>query len=95
MDDDQSGSIDRFESADFLAEDLKIGGSDRARREKAFHHNNDEAITVDDLWEAWFTSEERDWTEVEVLEWLKSAVKLPQYTTNFMAAKVAGISLPR
>uniref|UniRef100_A0A915ECW2 SAM domain-containing protein n=1 Tax=Ditylenchus dipsaci TaxID=166011 RepID=A0A915ECW2_9BILA len=79
----------------FLTEDLKIGGSDRARREKAFHHNNDESITVDDLWEAWFQSEERDWTEKEVVEWLKTAVKLPQYTTNFINAKVSGIALPR
>lgn len=74
---------------------MKIGGSDRTRREKAFHHNDDESITVDDLWEAWFQSEERNWTEKEVIEWLKNSVKLPQYTNNFLAAKVFGIALPR
>jgi stromal interaction molecule 1 len=95
MDDDQSGSIDRFESADFLTEDLKVAGSDRARRERAFHHNNDESITVDDLWEAWFQSEERDWTEEQVVDWLTNAVKLPQYTANFLAARTTGIALPR
>lgn len=39
--------------------------TERARREKAFH-GEDDAITVDDLWEAWFESSERSWTTQEV-----------------------------
>uniref|UniRef100_A0A915LJ44 RRM domain-containing protein n=1 Tax=Meloidogyne javanica TaxID=6303 RepID=A0A915LJ44_MELJA len=54
LDNDQSGSIERYESAD--VEDLKFGESERAKREKAFH-GNDESITVDDLWDAWFQSD--------------------------------------
>ncbi|KAH7731501.1 Protein STIM-1 c [Aphelenchoides avenae] len=95
MDDDQSGSIDRFESADFLTEDLKVAGSDRSKRERAFHHNNDDSITVDDLWESWFQSDERMWTNEELVDWLTHAVKLPQYAANVVAAKSSGIALPR
>lgn len=79
-----------------MKEDLKIGGgSDRALREKAFHQNNDELITVDDLWEAWFQSEERDWNEQEVIQWLVNVVRLPQYEASFISKKVTGIALPR
>uniref|UniRef100_F1KVT0 Stromal interaction molecule n=1 Tax=Ascaris suum TaxID=6253 RepID=F1KVT0_ASCSU len=95
MDDDHSGSIDRFESNDFLKEDMKFGGSDREKREKAFHHNNDEQITVDDLWEAWFGSEERAWTTAEVVAWLENSVRLPQYSNNLIVKNVDGRALPR
>uniref|UniRef100_A0A915AJF2 SAM domain-containing protein n=2 Tax=Parascaris univalens TaxID=6257 RepID=A0A915AJF2_PARUN len=95
MDDDHSGSIDRFESNDFLREDMKFGGSDREKREKAFHHNNDEQITVDDLWEAWFSSEERAWTTAEVVAWLENSVRLPQYSNNLIVKNVDGRTLPR
>ncbi|VDK65464.1 unnamed protein product [Anisakis simplex] len=95
MDDDQSGSIDRFESNDFLKEDMKFGGSDREKREKAFHHNNDEQITVDDLWEAWFASEERTWTTAQLMNWLENSVKLPQYSNNLIARNIDGRALPR
>lgn len=73
---------------------MKIGGSDRSRREKAFHHDDD-AITVDDLWEMWFERDERDWTTEQLTEWLKNTVKLPQYANNFLNARVLGIALPR
>ncbi|KAL3090230.1 hypothetical protein niasHS_006682 [Heterodera schachtii] len=94
LDDDNSGSIDRFESADFLKEDLKFGGSDKIRRENAFH-SNDEAITVDDLWENWFQAEERGWTNKQVVEWLTNQVKLPQYANGFLSAEVTGLDLPK
>jgi hypothetical protein len=45
-----------------LAEDLKFGGSERERREKSFH-GDDDSITVDDLWETWFQSSEREWDQ--------------------------------
>uniref|UniRef100_A0A0N5A175 SAM domain-containing protein n=1 Tax=Parastrongyloides trichosuri TaxID=131310 RepID=A0A0N5A175_PARTI len=95
MDDDKSGSIDRAESSDFLTADLHIGGSDRARREKHFHNNNDDSITVDELWETFFLSEERYWNEEKMIDWLINSVKLPQYIDNFRKAKVTGIYLPR
>jgi hypothetical protein len=94
MDDDQSGSIDRFESTDFLQEDLKLTGNDRTRRERAFHHDDD-SITVDDMWESWFESEERAWDEETLSNWLVHVVKLPQYKKNFIEKKVTGVALPR
>ncbi|EFO19869.2 hypothetical protein LOAG_08623 [Loa loa] len=95
MDDDQSGSIDRFESTDFLKEDMQLGDMDRAKRERAFHHNHDELITVDDLWEAWFASEERSWTTADMVNWLESTVRLPQYASVFIGMEIDGRALPR
>ncbi|KAL4003137.1 SAM domain (Sterile alpha motif) family protein [Acanthocheilonema viteae] len=95
MDDDQSGSIDRFESTDFLKEDMQLGGLDRAKRERAFHHNHDELITVDDLWEAWFASEERSWTAADMVNWLENTVRLPQYSSVFIGMEIDGRALPR
>lgn len=73
---------------------MKIGGSDRTRREKAFHHDDD-AITVDDLWEIWFERTEREWDEKQIIDWLTYTVKLPQYADNFLKAKVTGVTLPK
>ncbi|KAI6240899.1 Stromal interaction molecule-like protein [Aphelenchoides fujianensis] len=99
MDDDKSGSIDRAESADvrpaFLKVDLKVAGSDRAVRENAFHHKTDESVTVDDLWESWFQSTEREWTTYDMVNWLTNVVRLPQYAENLLNAKSTGIVLPR
>ncbi|CAK5077040.1 unnamed protein product [Meloidogyne enterolobii] len=94
LDNDQSGSIERYESADFLTEDLKFGESEREKREKAFH-GNDESITVDDLWDAWFQSDVREWDEKQVIDWLVNGVKLPQYVNNFMREGITGIDFPR
>ena len=78
----------------FLQEDMKLTGSDRAKRERAFHHDDD-AITVDDMWESWFESEERSWDEKHITDWLVNIVKLPQYEKTFTDHKVNGIALPR
>ncbi|KAF7636375.1 SAM domain-containing protein [Meloidogyne graminicola] len=94
LDNDQSGSIERYESADFLTEDFKFGESDRQKREKAFHEN-DESITIDDLWEAWFQSDVREWGEKQVIDWLVNGVKLPQYVNNFMKEGIVGTDFPR
>uniref|UniRef100_A0A914V0N3 SAM domain-containing protein n=1 Tax=Plectus sambesii TaxID=2011161 RepID=A0A914V0N3_9BILA len=95
MDDDQSGSIDRKESLGFLKEDMNIAEADRLkRREKAFHHN-DESITVDDLWESWFESEERNWSVDQAVDWLTNAVQLPQYVEAFQKNAVDGQTMPR
>lgn len=79
----------------FLKEDMQLGGSDRMRREKAFHHNKDELITVGDLWEAWFASSERSWTTTEVVSWLENTVRLPQYSTLFIGMEIDGRALAR
>lgn len=74
---------------------MQLGGLDRAKRERAFHHNHDELITVDDLWEAWFASEERSWTTSDMVNWLESTVRLPQYSSVFIGMEIDGRALPR
>lgn len=94
LDEDQSGSIDRFESHEFLSEDLKYGDSESERRENVFH-GSDESITVEDLWQTWFQSEERGWDQKQVVDWLINSVKLPQYSNNFLNGRIIGMHLPR
>uniref|UniRef100_A0A0K0DG18 SAM domain-containing protein n=1 Tax=Angiostrongylus cantonensis TaxID=6313 RepID=A0A0K0DG18_ANGCA len=89
MDDDHSGSIDRKETTGFMTEDMHMRGSDRLRRENAFH-GNDDAITVDDLWEAWFESDERSWTNEQVLNWITNEVNLPMYAEKIVQLKIDG-----
>lgn len=79
----------------FLKEDLKVAGKDRTLRENAFHHKTDESVTVDDLWESWFESPERDWETADMIAWLTNVVRLPQYAEHLVSAKSRGISLPR
>ena len=75
---------------------MNIAEADRLRlREKAFHHNNDESITVDDLWESWFDSEERNWSVEQAVDWLVNGVMLPQYAETFQKNGVDGQTLPR
>ncbi|CCD73857.1 Stromal interaction molecule 1 [Caenorhabditis elegans] len=94
MDDDHSGSIDRNESTGFMKEDMQMRGSERTRRENKFH-GDDDAITVDDLWEAWFESIERTWTNERLVEWLINDVNLPSIVEAVKAKKIDGKILPR
>ncbi|CAD6199019.1 unnamed protein product [Caenorhabditis auriculariae] len=94
MDDDHSGSIDRQETTGFMKEDMHMRGSESKRRENAFH-GDDDAITVDDLWEAWFESEERAWTNEQLIHWLSTVVNLPMYAERAQKLKIDGTALPR
>ncbi|ULT98711.1 hypothetical protein L5515_003100 [Caenorhabditis briggsae] len=94
MDDDHSGSIDRNESTGFMKEDMQMRGSERTRRENKFH-GDDEAITVDDLWEAWFESIERTWTNERLVEWLINDVNIPSIIETVKLKKIDGKILPR
>ena len=47
------------------------------------------------MWESWFESEERNWDEKTLSNWIVKVVKLPQYEKNFIDKKVTGIALPR
>ncbi|KRX89356.1 Stromal interaction molecule -like protein [Trichinella pseudospiralis] len=96
MDDDRSGSVDLNESIDFVKEELQIQDKDRVvRRQKVFHQNNDEYITVDDLWYRWILSEVRCWNVDQTINWLINVVELPQYKEIFEKFLLNGTSLPR
>ncbi|KAM3864850.1 uncharacterized protein stim2a [Diretmus argenteus] len=91
LDDDQDGGIEVEESVEFIIEDMK--------QQQTNKHNNlhreDQHITIEELWRGWKSSEVHNWTQDDVLRWLKDFVELPQYERNFKDFKVNGNTLPR
>ncbi|CAG7823613.1 unnamed protein product [Allacma fusca] len=94
IDDDKNGNIDFDESDEFLREELKYEG-DYENRQKKFHQNDDNHISVRELWESWVRSEVHNWTIAQTSEWLTLFVGLPQYSQNFIDNAVNGSFLPR
>ncbi|XP_041641786.1 stromal interaction molecule 2 [Cheilinus undulatus] len=91
IDDDQDGEIEVEESVEFIIEDMK-----QQQTNKHSHlHREDQHITVEELWRGWKSSEVHNWTQEDVLRWLKEFVELPQYERNFKDFKVNGNTLPR
>ncbi|KAM6972629.1 uncharacterized protein FYW47_004792 [Aplochiton taeniatus] len=91
MDDDQDGGIEVEESVEFIIEDMK-----QQQTNKHSHlHREDQHITVEELWRGWKSSEVHNWTQEDVLRWLREFVELPQYERNFKDFKVSGNTLPR
>jgi stromal interaction molecule 1 len=91
LDDDKDGTIEPFETGDFIKADLKFDGDNR--RETLFHHKDAE-ITVSDLWLTWSHSEVYNWTVQQTVDWLSYNVDLPQYAPNFKNEKINGSMLP-
>ncbi|KAG0710678.1 Stromal interaction molecule [Chionoecetes opilio] len=94
LDDDRSGDIDLSESVDFLKEELQLTKG-YEKRQKVFHHNNDQYISVRELWYIWKKSEVHNWTVDQTVAWLAESVELNQYAQNFYENAVNGSSLPR
>uniref|UniRef100_A0AAY4ARL8 SAM domain-containing protein n=1 Tax=Denticeps clupeoides TaxID=299321 RepID=A0AAY4ARL8_9TELE len=91
MDDDQDGGIEVEESVEFIIEDMQ-----QQQTNKHNHlHREDQHITVEELWKGWKSSEVHNWTQDEVLRWLKEFVELPQYERNFKEMHANGNTLPR
>ncbi|XP_061832889.1 uncharacterized protein [Nerophis lumbriciformis] len=91
MDDDKDGGIEVEESVEFIIEDMK-----QQQTHKHSHlHREDQHITVEELWKGWKSSEVHNWTQDQVLRWLREFVELPQYEKNFKDFKVNGNTLPR
>uniref|UniRef100_A0A7N6FFU8 SAM domain-containing protein n=1 Tax=Anabas testudineus TaxID=64144 RepID=A0A7N6FFU8_ANATE len=91
MDDDQDGGIEVEESVEFIIEDMK----QQQTNKHSNLHREDQHITVEELWRGWKSSEVHNWTQDEVLRWLREFVELPQYERNFKDFKVNGNTLPR
>ncbi|CAK6982195.1 stromal interaction molecule 1-like isoform X5 [Scomber scombrus] len=91
MDDDADGSVDITETDEFLREDLKY--HDPKAKHSSFHRA-DLHISVEDMWNAWKSSEVYNWTEQQVADWLLH-VELPQYTETFRKHQLDGKALPR
>ncbi|XP_061687156.1 stromal interaction molecule 2-like isoform X2 [Syngnathoides biaculeatus] len=91
MDDDKDGGIEVEESVEFIIEDMK-----QQQTNKHSHlHGEDQHITVEELWKGWKSSEVHNWTQDDVIRWLREFVELPQYERNFKDFKVNGNTLPR
>uniref|UniRef100_A0A8K9WU79 SAM domain-containing protein n=2 Tax=Oncorhynchus mykiss TaxID=8022 RepID=A0A8K9WU79_ONCMY len=91
MDDDQDGGIEVEESVEFIIEDMKQQPTNKHSR----LHREDQHITIEELWRGWKFSEVHNWTQDEVLRWLREFVELPQYEKNFKDFRVNGNTLPR
>ncbi|XP_070684082.1 stromal interaction molecule 2-like [Pempheris klunzingeri] len=91
MDDDQDGGIEVEESVEFIIEDMK----QQQTNKHSNLHREDQHITIEELWRGWKSSEVHNWTQDEVIRWLKEFVELPQYERNFKDFKVNGNTLPR
>uniref|UniRef100_A0A8P4FWJ8 SAM domain-containing protein n=1 Tax=Dicentrarchus labrax TaxID=13489 RepID=A0A8P4FWJ8_DICLA len=91
MDDDQDGGIEVEESVEFIIEDMK----QQQTNKHSNLHREDQHITIEELWRGWKSSEVHNWTQDEVLRWLKEFVELPQYERNFKDFRVNGNTLPR
>ncbi|KAK3883730.1 hypothetical protein Pcinc_011964 [Petrolisthes cinctipes] len=94
LDDDRSGDIDLSESVDFLKEELQYAKG-YEKRQKVFHYNNDQYISVRELWYIWKKSEVHNWTVDQTVAWLAESVELQQYANNFYENAVNGSILPR
>ncbi|KAM9846959.1 stromal interaction molecule 1-like isoform 4-T4 [Aulostomus maculatus] len=92
MDDDADGTVDTSETDEFLREDLKY--HDPKDKHSSFHRA-DLHISVEDMWDAWKSSEVYNWTEQQVEDWLLLSVELPQYTETFRKHQLDGKALPR
>uniref|UniRef100_A0A8C7WNQ8 Tromal interaction molecule 2a n=1 Tax=Oryzias sinensis TaxID=183150 RepID=A0A8C7WNQ8_9TELE len=75
----------------FIIEDMK----EQQTHKHSKLHREDQHITVEELWKGWKSSEVHNWTQEDVLRWLKEFVELPQYERNFKDFKVNGNTLPR
>ncbi|KAK2880763.1 hypothetical protein Q8A67_018031 [Cirrhinus molitorella] len=92
MDDDDNGNVDVVETDGFLREDLNY--HDPKAKHNSFH-GDDQLISVEDLWNAWKSSEVYNWTVDEVVKWLIGYVELPQYEEAFRKLNFNGTSMPR
>lgn len=91
LDDDRNGKVDLSESNEFMRDELQVTDEER----HSHFHGNDDHISVDELWQSWAQSAVHNWTNEEVIEWLKNCVHLPQYADVFVTAAINGSDVPR
>ncbi|KTF86899.1 hypothetical protein cypCar_00022549 [Cyprinus carpio] len=92
MDDDQDGGIEVEESVEFIIEDMQ---QQQQANKHSKLHQEDQHITLEELWKGWKSSEVHNWTQEDVLRWLREFVELTQYEKGFKELHVNGNTLPR
>lgn len=102
LDSDADGEVDDLESKKFLESDkIKVndnnqGAYSTAHKLRYLHQDGkDRSISVDELWEAWTSSQVHNWTIEETIYWLENYVELPEYSPLFEQHSVNGSLLPR
>ncbi|CAG7836332.1 unnamed protein product [Allacma fusca] len=94
LDDDNNGSIDLKESNGYLREELNYDKG-YEKRHKNFHRNNDNQISVKNLWELWISSDVHNWTAEQTADWVATFVGLPEYEAKIVEKNINGTYLPR
>lgn len=77
----------------FLREELKYE-KNVENRQKAFHRDDDNQVSVRELWESWVKSEVHNWTIDQTVEWLSVFVGLPKHKEKFLNRSINGTVLP-
>ncbi|ODM93529.1 Stromal interaction molecule [Orchesella cincta] len=95
LDDDKNGNIDVLESNGFLREELNYTEDFERRQENLYRNDDDNQLSVKELWDAWRNSEVHNWTVEEVADWMSTVVRLPQYEEKVRELKMSGKFLPR
>lgn len=97
LDSDADGEVDDLESKKFLESDkIKVNDKSTAHKLSYLHQDGkDRSISVDELWEAWRSSQVHNWTIDETVYWLINYVELPEYSNLFIENSINGTLLPR
>lgn len=103
LDVDADGEVDDLESKQFLESDgtssygnNKDGAYSTAHKLRYLHQDGrDRSISVDELWQAWKSSNVYNWTIDETVYWLINYVELPEYSQMFEERAINGSVLPR
>jgi stromal interaction molecule 1 len=103
LDVDSDGEVDDFESKRFLESGAtsssgnnKNGAYSNAHKLKYLHQDGkDRSISVDELWQAWKSSNVYNWTIDETVYWLVNYVELPEFSEIFSNNAINGSLLPR
>lgn len=102
LDVDSDGEVDDFESKRFLESGATSGSGNKngaysnAHKLKYLHQDGkDRSISVDELWQAWKSSNVYNWTIDETVYWLVNYVELPEFSEIFINSAINGSLLPR
>lgn len=93
LDTDEDGNVSMDEGAMFLA-NQRIEGSEKNANLAGFKTDVDGRISEQEFWDSWIQSEAHNWTNTDILSWLKYDVELPQYSSVFHTLNVTGSAFP-
>lgn len=95
LDNDDDGNVSISEGVKFFAghKDLLENNGANANL-PGFVTDVDGRITEAEFWDSWIQSDVHNWTNAEMLSWLKYDCELPQYSSNFHTMNISGAVFP-